>query len=68
MNCKKTLNTKNILLILFAFTILGYILNKYFVSKRFIEGNRNRCGKKKTWCEVKKKCVSIWSESCDAKV
>ena len=54
---------QKILLIILVFIIFWYTLNKYFKSKKIIEGNK--CSKKKTWCTVKDKCVSIWGEICD---
>lgn len=68
MNCKKMLSTNKILLILLLFVIFWYALNTYFKTNKVIEGNRKNCGKKKAWCETKKKCVSIWGGKCDAKM
>ena len=49
------LSTNKILLILLLFVIFWYVLNTYFKSNKVIEGNRKNCGKKKAWCETKKK-------------
>ena len=62
------LTFKNIILLIILFAILGYTLNNYFNTNKIIEGNRKRCGKKKAWCAVKKKCISIWNGRCDAKM
>lgn len=65
MKCKNIYSPIKIILLIGLFSLIIYAFHNNYLNTKLVEGNSRRCGKGKTWCSVKNKCVSIWQETCD---
>ena len=65
MKCKNIYSPMKLILIFALFSLIIYAFHKDYFTTKIIEGNSRNCGKGKTYCGKKKKCISIWQETCD---